>query len=205
MTNLLNKAGIKSYMYILLLHCLFAISTFAQTVPQNNSGDKAALADPNTAELGEFIKRAELELNRTMLVGEGYAQIKIRVPKAIKKLDYSNLLSVLGINNFTAIRTNDLIKVIPIKDARNSTNPVVEPKGTYYDDEFVTDFITLSKACASKILPALRPMIPPPSHLAPSHDRLLVLTDTYGNIQRIKKVVEKLEKSLNKIDDCQSL
>ena len=209
MISQINKTGLKTRLFILILPCLFAITAFTQSVAQSmptyKTAEKVGRNDPNAVELGEFIKRAENELKKAMLVGDEFAHVKVRVPKGINKLDYSKLLSVLDINDFTAVRTNELIKVIPRKDARNSANPVVEPNGKYYDDEFVTDFITLSKTCASKILPAIRPLIPPHSHLAYSQDRLLIVTDTYGNIKRVKKIVEKTENGMKKRDDCQSL
>lgn len=135
-------------------------------------------------------------------MGEAYANDRIRVSKDLGKLDYGKFLSALTINEFTAFRTNNLIKVIPFADARLSAVPVVESNKKYYEDEFVTDYIQLSKACSSKLLPVLRPMIPRPSHMGFNHPRSLIITDTYGNIQRIKKVIQKMEDGMDKQEEC---
>jgi general secretion pathway protein D len=95
-----------------------------------------------------------------------------------------------------------MIKVIPVKDARNSAIPVVSNDGHYEEDEYVTDYHQLIKPCARSLLPVLRPMIPQHSHLASSSDRSLIITDTYGNIKRIKEVIEKVESSMDKVEEC---
>ena len=179
-----------------------ALTAFAQPQFGPKPSGKKGKVDAEFVEMGEFAKMAEQDLAQTILVSTGDASVKMNIPKGVKINDYGKFLSILNVNDYTAFRIDDMVRIIPLKDARSSSVPVVEPDGKYYEDEFVTEYIYLEKACASKMLPVLRPMIPQHSHMAANDSDSMLITDTYGNIQRIKNVINKMEKAMEKKQDC---
>jgi len=52
-------------------------------------------------------------------------------------------------------------------------------------------------------LSTLRPLVPQESHLAVSNNpEMLLITDTYSNIQRLKAVIQQIEDAMEKPSDC---
>ncbi len=185
-----------------LMLLLIAITALAKPDIDSDKAGKTTANDRSAISLQSFAKRAEGDLKVPVLVGQQYADHKIRMPLQLKKLDYGNFLSVLLANNFTAYRSNGLIKIIPLKRARSAAIPVAEANKQYHQDEYVTTFLKLEKACAWTLLPVLRPMVPQHSHLAAAEGRSMLITDSYGNIMRLQRVITEYENGLGKKEEC---
>lgn len=95
-----------------------------------------------------------------MLVGAAYADKEISVNLKKAPLNYSQLLTQLHINGFTAYRSDDYIQIINSIDARHYPIPTVEQNKTYLRDEYVTDFLKTEKVCTQKMLRTLSPLVP---------------------------------------------
>lgn len=157
----------------------------------------------NSISLLSFAQRAEHDLKTHVLVGRNISAESIPNNIGEKPLDYGQFLSHLKVNGFTAYRSQGYIQIIPIRDARNSAIPIVEPGKKYFDDEFVTEFLQLKKGCSMNYLQTLRPMVPMDGLLAPNENqKMLVIADTYANVQRIKAVIQRMEDGLTKVDSC---
>ena len=62
------------------------------------------------------------------------------------------------------------------------------------DDRWVTAVIQVDKARATRLVPILRPLLPQNGHLvADDGSNKLVIVDTYGNLQRVVKIVDILD------------
>ena len=84
---------------------------------------------------------------------------------------------------------------MPLKDARTAPTQV-NKQGGADDSEFITQVIQLKNIAAAKVIPVLRPLVPQNSHLAaydPSN--AIVITDTNANIERMKEVIDKIDKA----------
>jgi len=181
-----------------LIAILITISAFAKPGLNDGANQATPLGNTGVISLATLAQRAENILKTPVLVSESDSESKIRMPKHMEKLNYGSLLSILHSNEYTAYKSNDLIKIIRLKNARSSAIPVVEANKTYHDNEYVTAFLKLEKSCAMSLLPILRPMVPRHSHMAASKYRSILITDSYGNIKRIKRVISEYENSLNK-------
>lgn len=115
-----------------------------------------------------------------------------------KPLDREQLLelfrSVLEVHDFTSIEVGNVLRIVPLKDARSSPLPV-----TNKEDEkvgYVTEVIQLRNIAAAKVLPVLRPLVPQHSHLAaydPSN--AIVISDSEENISRLRDLIERIDKA----------
>ena len=118
---------------------------------------------------------------------------------------YSLFLSVLEIQGFTAVEVGDIVRIIPRKDARTSAVPVQSTK-SLGSDAYVTEVIQLKNVSASKVLPVLRPLAPQHAHLAayePSN--AIIVSDTVGNIARLKEVISRIDRAAVSETDVVSL
>jgi beta-lactamase regulating signal transducer with metallopeptidase domain len=175
-------------------------ATHSSEMPATKS-DMPTSEAPGT--LRDFAAYAEKDLKIKVLVGQDDGNRKIQFNIGKEALTYGQLLTQLKINEFTAYKSKDYIQIVSMRDARNLSIPTVEKGKSYYEDEVVTDYLKAKKACAAKVLAALRPLVPQYAHLSAFEGaNTLIITDTYGNIQRIKTLMQALEDNLDKPEDC---
>ena len=200
----------KNSIFFGIILAVTAITSLAQ--PNTASNDKTTTSSlekvsgikSDDIELRNFAKFAENELKMKVLVGQNYAKTPVQVNMG-ESLDYGKFLTQLKINEFTAYKSKDYIQIIPLRDARSFSIPVVEKGKTYYEDEVVTDYLTTDKSCAAQVLATVRPLVPQYAHLSSDNGHTLIIIDTFGNIQRIRSAIKTLEANLDAPVDCKNI
>ena len=110
------------------------------------------------------------------------------------KLDYADLLSVLQVHGFAVVARGDVVRVIPEASVRQQPVAIVTGKESHPDAEYVTKTFTLKNVPAAQLVPILRPLLPQQGHLvAFPCTNMLMIVDTFGNVQRIEKLVQSLD------------
>lgn len=120
---------------------------------------------------------------------------------------YNLFLAVLDVHNFVAVETAGVVRILPKADTRTSSVAVSQPQSSDANSSaLVTQVITVNNVSATQLLPVLRPMVPPESHLAayePSNS--IVITDTAANAARIRQLVEAFDASVTEGSDVINL
>jgi general secretion pathway protein D len=71
---------------------------------------------------------------------------------------------------------------------------IVTGKESHPDAEYVTKTLTVKNVPAAQLVPILRPLLPQVGHLvAFPCTNMLMIVDTFGNVQRIEKLVQSLD------------
>jgi len=118
----------------------------------------------------------------------------------VKNTNYNTVLQILSIHGYVAVKNNEVISILPDVYAKQSAIPIVQKDGKYLEFETVTEVIKLKYANVGNIVPILRPLLPQRGHLAahpPSNQ--IIITGTYSNLQRLKKIVSALDIKNQKI------
>lgn len=120
-------------------------------------------------------------------------RVKVISQKPVNKRELYNLFrDILEVHDFAVVEVGEVSRIIPLKDARSAPIPVGAPD----DRGYVTEVYQLKNVDASKVLPVLRPLIPQHSHMAAdTYSNSIVISDTAPNIERIMKVIEKIDQS----------
>jgi type II secretory pathway component GspD/PulD (secretin) len=112
----------------------------------------------------------------------------------IAAVTYSDLLSILQLNGYTAVEGSNYISVVPLTDVRAMSMPLATGKESYPDGEFVTRVITVKNTMAPALVPILRPLLPTYAHLsAMPCTNQLVLVDNFANVKRLEKLIASLD------------
>lgn len=107
-------------------------------------------------------------------------------------VDYEDLLEILQVHGFTAIRSRDFVRVVP--DAGVRSYPLPAYSEDRADAEFVNRVIQLRNRPAAMVVPILRPLIPQMGHLAADGcSNTLIIVDTSANVARIADMVASLD------------
>lgn len=196
---------------MLLAFCLTftALSLIACTQPEVAASKDDKLPEVSHARnmsLEKFTAISQMRFNQDIYVGRDYLNEVVHTKTDLDTISYPDFLAILKVNGFAAVKSENHIEIIPVEFARSASLPVVEEGVDYYDDEWVTDFIPLEKSCAMAILPMIRPLIPKHGHLSVQADtNSLLISDTYANVQRMKKVVSKISGASEGVGECKPL
>lgn len=122
--------------------------------------------------------------------------IKVISSKPLNKKEYYELfLAILDIHGFTAVESAGVVRIIANRDARNMAIPT-EQNIRDKDDGYITQIIQLNNISASKVLAALRPLVPQYGHLsAYEPSNALIISDTRSNIARINELISQMDKA----------
>ncbi|MES2826307.1 MAG: hypothetical protein V4732_22120 [Pseudomonadota bacterium] len=187
---------------------LSALMVTTSVLSAENAGDPSLIQEQcksssEITTLRDFTNSSERWLDSTILIGRDLGGTKISVNIHNQSLNYGQFLTQLNINGFTAYKSNDYIQVIDLRGIRSAPIPVVEQGKSYFDDEYVTDYIKTEKACARTMLITTRPLVPQYSSLAAHQNaHMLVVVDTYKNVQRLKLIINAIEKNIATPEVC---
>ena len=113
-------------------------------------------------------------------------------PMSPQKL-YEVFLSILQVNGFAAVPAGNVIKIVPEINARSDAQPV-NPGASADGDQMVTEVVHLRYVPAAPLLTVLRQIMPQQAALSVYPDsNSLVITDRAGNINRLKKILAKVD------------
>lgn len=122
--------------------------------------------------------------------------VKVISNKQLNKKElYELFLAVLDIYSFTAVENDGVVRIIANRDARSAPIPT-EQHITSKDDGYITQIIQLNNISASKVLAAIRPLVPQYGHLtAYEPSNALIISDTRANIARINDLIAQMDKA----------
>ena len=149
-------------------------------------------------DIQEFIKFVA-DITGTTMVVDPNVKGKVRVisSKPVTQAElYDLFLSVLDVQGYTAVRSGQVIRIVPSKDARSSPVPIMEDQASVGSDEYVTQVIRLDNISAAKLIPVLRPLVPQQAHMAAyAPSNAIIISDIRSNIDRIVDIIERMDRS----------
>ena len=149
-------------------------------------------------DIQEFIKFVADVTGTTMVVDpnvKGKVRVISSTPVSQAEL-YDLFLSILDVQGYTAVRSGQVIRIVPSKDARSSPVPIMEDQAAVGNDEYVTQVIRLDNISAVKLIPVLRPLVPQQAHMAAyAPSNAIIISDIRSNIGRIVDIIERMDRS----------
>ena len=149
-------------------------------------------------EIQEFIKFVADVTGTTMVIDPNVkGKVRVISSKPVSQAElYDLFLSILDVQGYTAVRSGQVIRIVPSKDARSSPVPIMEDQSAVGNDEYVTQVIRLDNISAAKLIPVLRPLVPQQAHLAAyAPSNAIIISDIRSNIGRIVDIIERMDRS----------
>jgi general secretion pathway protein D len=153
------------------------------------------LKDTDIQELIKFVA----EVTDTTIVVDPAVKGKVKVvstkPVSASEL-YELFLSILEVHGYTAVRSGNVVRVIPSKDARSSAVTVRDKSDGETSEEYVTQVIRLENISAAKLIPVLRPLVPQQAHMAAyAPSNAIIISDVSANIDKISDIIQRMDQS----------
>ena len=149
-------------------------------------------------DIQELIKFVAEATGTTIVVDPSVkGKVKVVSSKPVSKDElYELFLSILEVHGYTAVRSGGVIRVIQNKDARSAPVQVRDGHSGRASDEYVTEVIKLDNISAAKLIPVLRPLVPQQAHMAAyAPSNAIIISDLSSNIDRIRDIIERMDKS----------
>lgn len=109
---------------------------------------------------------------------------------------YQIFLSVLQVAGYSAVPSGSVIKIVPSAVARQLSTPVVDRFNPGHGDELVVRVINVRHIAVQTLVPILRSLVAPQGTMeAFTPSNVLVVADHADNVQRISKIVERIDTS----------
>ena len=108
---------------------------------------------------------------------------------------YEAFLSILQVHGYVAVKSGDIIKILPDATARQFAGPLGS-QGAAGADDIVTQVLQVENVGAAQLVPILRPLIPQYGHLA-AHpgSNMLIISDRAANVGRMVSIIRRIDQS----------
>lgn len=206
---------------ILAVLFMSALGVSAQNNPSSRSGPgrgpaaapPAVVAEPaniklnfKDTDLNAVLEYLSKEAGFKIISSDVTVQGKVTAISAqpmTKTEAFDMLTSLLYTKGYAAIRNNDILTIVDVKDAKTRLIPVkqgADPDMIPPNDEMVTQIIPIRYANASQLVQNLQPLLDEESSLtANESSNALIMTDTQANIRRVTQIVQALDTSISGI------
>jgi general secretion pathway protein D len=109
---------------------------------------------------------------------------------------FNVLLAILEVHGFTAVKTENLYKIVKVAAARERPIPTIvgkEPEPVRTGDEIITQIVPLRFVSAADAVNLLRSLAPSGNLIPHRETNLLVITDTAANIRRLLEILKLID------------
>jgi len=110
---------------------------------------------------------------------------------------FNVLLAILEVHGFTAVKSDNLYKIIKLEGARERPVPTIvgtTPDPGRVGDEIITQIIPVRFASVADLSNLLRPLISARGSMIPHREtNLLIITDSASNIRRLLEIVRLVD------------
>lgn len=107
---------------------------------------------------------------------------------------YQMFLSVLQISGYSAIKSGDIIKIIPDIESKSFATPLSTTAHPGQGDENVVRVIKVKYVPAEQLVPILRPLLPQWGNLtAYGPSNAIIISGRANNIQRLARIIKRVD------------
>ena len=164
------------------------------------SGNGTRLWNLQDADILSIINEVSQETGKNFVVDPRVSgKITLVSSKPIAQDDvYEVFLSILGLLGYSAIPSDGIIKIVPNMESAELGSKVATEKYPGKGDEVVVRVIPLENISAMQVISSIRPLLPQWSNIsAYTPGNVLILTGRAGNLKRIVKLIQEVDKSTN--------
>jgi general secretion pathway protein D len=102
--------------------------------------------------------------------------------------------SVLAVNGFALVESEEAIKIVPSQNISGYELPVSTKKIPRPEDQFITQIMSLKYLDAQTLLPVIKPLLSRQGSVfaIPSGD-LLIVTDSKSNVRKVSEILDEVD------------
>ena len=176
-----------------------ALGSLAAPLAADGQSERFVVLNFNNADVEVVIHAAsEIVGFNYVLAPDVKGKVTVQTSSQIPQEEVFNvLLAILEVHGFTAVKSDDLYKIIKLEGARERPVPMI--LGTIPDpgrvgDEIITQIVPVRFASVAELSNLLRPLISARGSLITHREtNLLLITDSASNIRRLLEIVRLVD------------
>ena len=176
-----------------LLLCLVVWPTSAATA-ESNAQQTWQMATKR-ADIQEFVAQVAKITGKTFIVDpklKGQVTVISDTPLG-KDGVYALFLSVLRLQNYTAVPSGDVVRIQQSATGKQTPGVLGRPESAA-PEELMTEVIAVQNTASSELLKLLRPLIPQYGHIGSvTTPNVVIISDHADNILRLKKLIREID------------
>ena len=179
----------------LLIALVLAIASPYSTAEDRAAGEQTWQMATRNADIQEFIAQVAKITGKTFVIDpklKGQVNVVSETPLG-KQGVYELFLSVLRLQNYTAVPSGDVIRIQ--QSATGKQTPGAQDNAlNAAPEELVTEIIAVQNVKSEDLLKILRPLIPQYGHIGSvSQPNVIILSDHADNIARLKNIIADID------------
>ena len=179
----------------LLIALLQALASPSSHAEDRTEGEQTWQMATRNADIQEFIAQVSKITGKTFVVDpklKGQVNVVSETPLG-KQGVYELFLSVLRLQNYTAVPSGDVIRIQ--QSATGKQTPGAQDNASSAaPEELVTEIIAVQNVKSEDLLKILRPLIPQYGHIGSvSQPNVIILSDHADNIARLKNIIADID------------
>ena len=177
-----------------LASVLFFVLAILQPSRAQEPSDKQAILNFVGADIESVVRAIGHYTGNTFLIDPRVkGTINLVSEKPVDKARaFEMLASVLRLQGFAVVRTENFVKVVPETDAKLQSVPTTA--GKVRGDQIATQIFRLNHEPAANLVNVLRPLISPNNTIsADPSNNTLVITDYADNLKRLARIIATMD------------
>ena len=147
------------------------------------------------ADIQEFVAQVAKITGKTFIVDpklKGQVTVISDTPLG-KDGVYALFLSVLRLQNYTAVPSGDVVRIQQSATGKQTPGVLGRPESAA-PEELMTEVIAVQNTASSELLKLLRPLIPQYGHIGSvTTPNVVIISDHADNILRLKKLIREID------------
>jgi len=160
--------------------------------------DEKVTVSFNNANILDVVRWASDLTNKNIIVSDGVKNKTVTViagEPMSKKEAYETFLSILQVSGFAVVDAEGSLKIFPVQDAKSNAIPLIDD-GKAANEDIVIRIVKIKNIAATQLLALLKPLVPATAAFEAHVDtNILLIADNKANVDKIAKLVEKIDKA----------
>ncbi len=160
-----------------------------------SAGDQTWQMATKGANIQEFVAQVARITGKTFIVDpklKGQVTVISDTPLG-KDGVYALFLSVLRLQNYTAVPSGDVIRIQQSATGKQTPGALGRPEAAA-PEELMTEVIAVQNTASDELLKLLRPLIPQYGHIGSvTNPNVVIISDHADNILRLKKLIREID------------
>ena len=191
----MNKRPMHYHTVIMALTLVLSFAIASAPLAAADNDQQSWQMATKRADIQEFVAQVAKITGKTFIVDpklKGQVTVISDTPLG-KDGVYALFLSVLRLQNYTAVPSGDVIRIQQSATGKQTPGVLGRPEAAA-PEELMTEVIAVQNTESSELLKLLRPLIPQYGHIGSvSSPNVVIISDHADNILRLKKLIREID------------
>lgn len=191
----MNKRPVHYHTVIMAITLVLSFAISSAPLAAADNDQQTWQMATKRADIQEFVAQVAKITGKTFIVDpklKGQVTVISDTPLG-KDGVYALFLSVLRLQNYTAVPSGDVIRIQQSATGKQTPGVLGRPEAAA-PEELMTEVIAVQNTESSELLKLLRPLIPQYGHIGSvSSPNVVIISDHADNILRLKKLIREID------------